>query len=166
LHPRNTCNTRKWQKIVRDISHRFMLGERIESQRDKEKRVNHTLAKSFTATVPIRSTIGDVHSPTSGVWQKTDRQELETLRTLFALSRELRRARDRDLRALCRDRAIDRSERESIAERITDPCEYERGKRIIATRYPFHVISSGFIVALCYRTILIIPRLRTIVNDL
>lgn len=48
----------------------------------------------------------------------------------------LRYPESRDLRALYRDG--------SIAERITDLYEYERGKRIIATRCPFCVILRGF----------------------
>lgn len=63
---------------------------------------------------------------------------------------------------------IDRSEREPIAERITDLRKYGRGKRIIATRRSFHVTSRGAyrLAPLCYRSILTVFRFRANVPNI
>lgn len=139
------ANTKK--KFVRDTFHRF--AEEL-SQRDKEERVNHAFAIEIAHRGPVRSTIGNAHSPTSG--PVSGGRLLAVLAKnwkLFGprLTKELRRARDRDLRALCRDRSIGTEVDRGTNYRST---RFGRDKRIIATRCSFHVTSSGFIVALRY----------------
>lgn len=137
------------KKIVRDISH--FADKNWEPMRWREARVDHALAIEIALHERVRSTIDNAHSPTSGpVSGGRLAKSWKLSRSRYPESY----ARDRVLRALCRNRSIgtgaDRGTNKS-----KDNCDTMPVSRYFARLYR---------APLYYRSILIVLRFRTTVS--